>query len=992
MSRKFFASKFGRSAQPFLVILPILFFSFLPITAKAQIGGAVTGGVNIGGATTVSGVLSYSLLNPYPTGSPVTISGNINPAYNFLVMWYVLDCPLATTLQESNFEACSAYRHQIAPANAFTANLGVLAPGDHKIFFAGISQGAIYQGTPRTFTVANPPSSPPPTTTTIGANPPTIDSFTVSPSSGISVGDTATISWSTSNAAYCVLNAYADYELVYNSNVGSSIAIAQRPTSGTVSMKLLGTFFNPIQTRFINFWIMCNNTVNFQLVQVKKIVSVPFLQAPTVTVQADTQSILTAPQSCTSAANACGQTNTGTVINGSCSASIPANPAGYDTVCTSAANACGQRNSGTIGCNGSCNVSTPANPPTYGSSCTSAPNACGQTNSGTTGCNGSCTAAKPSDASCPVTPLAVVSCTSAANACGQTNTGTVINGSCSASIPANPAGYGAACTSSPNACGQRSTGTIGCNSLCSARTPATPASYGTACTSSPNACGQTNSGTIKCNGSCSARRPSNASCPASTPTASTAATAAPTAAQSCISAANACGSTSTGTVVHGVCNADVPATPAGYGAACTSSPNACGMTDVGTISCNGSCSAVEPSDLECPIVTLVNISQSCTSAPNACGQTNSGTMDEGVCDAETPDVPAGYGAACTSSPNACGQISTGAIQCNGSCSAQKPSDTSCASPEITSVSAISLQKTLPTPAFSASPSSIRYNGASTLLWSVASATSCTASGAWSGTKTRSGTFSTGNLTDDQTYTLTCTGANGYQFTKSITVAVAERARSSIEVQLTANPSSVSPGGSTILSWNATSPATSCTATGDWNGIFLPTSGLHQFGNITSTKVFTLSCMGGGQSAKVSLKVPVSTQTATKPPKSTDASTPPTPETPRAPSASETNNRANETTTTPSIFTDMRVGSEGNNVLILQKILNSDPATQIADSGPGSPGNEITYFGPRTRFAVIKFQEKYRDEILVPNGRTKGTGYIGSSTIQKLEALKAELGL
>lgn len=107
-------------------------------------------------------------------------------------------------------------------------------------------------------------------------------------------------------------------------------------------------------------------------------------------------------QSCTSSANACGQTNTGTYdCAGVCSASTPSNPAGYGNACTSAANACGVTSSGTIQCDGSCSATTPANPAGYGDPCTSAPNSCGQTNSGTIGCSGSCSATTPSDASCP---------------------------------------------------------------------------------------------------------------------------------------------------------------------------------------------------------------------------------------------------------------------------------------------------------------------------------------------------------------------------------------------------------------------------------------------------------------------------------------------------------------------------------------------------------------------------------------------------------------
>ena len=60
----------------------------------------------------------------------------------------------------------------------------------------------------------------------------------------------------------------------------------------------------------------------------------------------------------------------------------------------------------------------------------------------------------------------------------------------------------------------------------------------------------------------------------------------------------------------------------------------------------------------------------------------------------------------------------------------------------------------------ASPSTVLSGDAATLTWSSGNATSCSASGAWSGSKATSGSQSTGALTTSQTYTLTCTGTNG----------------------------------------------------------------------------------------------------------------------------------------------------------------------------------------------------------------------------------------
>ncbi len=78
---------------------------------------------------------------------------------------------------------------------------------------------------------------------------------------------------------------------------------------------------------------------------------------------------------------------------------------------------------------------------------------------------------------------------------------------------------------------------------------------------------------------------------------------------------------------------------------------------------------------------------------------------------------------------------------------------------------------------------------------------------------------------------------------------------------------------------------------------------------------------------------------------------------------------------------------GLDVSQLQKLLNSDPSTKIATFGVGSPGNETTYFGNRTAVAVIKFQEKYYKDVLVPASLARGTGFVGPLTIAKLNSIQ-----
>lgn len=60
-------------------------------------------------------------------------------------------------------------------------------------------------------------------------------------------------------------------------------------------------------------------------------------------------------------------------------------------------------------------------------------------------------------------------------------------------------------------------------------------------------------------------------------------------------------------------------------------------------------------------------------------------------------------------------------------------------------------------------------------------------------------------------------------------------------------------------------------------------------------------------------------------------------------------------TTPASFNrDLKLGSTGADVKALQIYLNAH-GFAVAAGGPGSSGNETTYFGPATQVALIKFQ-------------------------------------
>lgn len=72
------------------------------------------------------------------------------------------------------------------------------------------------------------------------------------------------------------------------------------------------------------------------------------------------------------------------------------------------------------------------------------------------------------------------------------------------------------------------------------------------------------------------------------------------------------------------------------------------------------------------------------------------------------------------------------------------------------------------------------------------------------------------------------------------------------------------------------------------------------------------------------------------------------------------------------------GSSGNDVKALQELLIKE--------GVYPEGKITGFFGNLTKQAVIRFQEKYADEILKPAGLTKGTGGVGPATRKKMNEL------
>jgi hypothetical protein len=166
----------------------------------------------------------------------------------------------------------------------------------------------------------------------------------------------------------------------------------------------------------------------------------------------------------------------------------------------------------------------------------------------------------------------------------------------------------------------------------------------------------------------------------------------------------------------------------------------------------------------------------------------------------------------------------------------------------------------PTVAIALSSTSITVGASSTLTWSSTHATSCTASGAWSGTQPTSGTLrETPSASGSSMFALSCSGAGGTaSASATLTVTAAPPAPT---VAISASPSSITVGESSTLTWSSTN-ATSCMASGAWSGA-QPISGtVDETPSASGSSMFALSCSGAGGTAMSSVTVNVAAVTVT----------------------------------------------------------------------------------------------------------------------------------
>ena len=159
-----------------------------------------------------------------------------------------------------------------------------------------------------------------------------------------------------------------------------------------------------------------------------------------------------------------------------------------------------------------------------------------------------------------------------------------------------------------------------------------------------------------------------------------------------------------------------------------------------------------------------------------------------------------------------------------------------------------VQHPLPTLSFSATPATITMGQSSTLSWSTANATSCTATGSWSGSKPVNGTLVV-SPTSDAKYQLSCTGPGGsVNATADVTVTAPQLP--DLALTLTATPVAVQLGGGYKLEWDSTH-ADACTASNAWTGDRPVDGNIIVNPTMIATHTYTLTCtrVAGGTITK-----------------------------------------------------------------------------------------------------------------------------------------------
>jgi hypothetical protein len=164
------------------------------------------------------------------------------------------------------------------------------------------------------------------------------------------------------------------------------------------------------------------------------------------------------------------------------------------------------------------------------------------------------------------------------------------------------------------------------------------------------------------------------------------------------------------------------------------------------------------------------------------------------------------------------------------------------------------------------PSQVVYGESTMLTWSSSGASSCAASGAWSGSRPLSGLAISSSLISTSTFSIECRNGLGQVQAASATVKVLPPAPSgpgttpgvspAPVVSLVADATEVMAGKSVKLAWSSQN-ATDCRASGAWQGA-RAVQGNETVGPLSTNSSFGLTCTGPGGSQAAAVNVTVTT--------------------------------------------------------------------------------------------------------------------------------------
>jgi hypothetical protein len=174
------------------------------------------------------------------------------------------------------------------------------------------------------------------------------------------------------------------------------------------------------------------------------------------------------------------------------------------------------------------------------------------------------------------------------------------------------------------------------------------------------------------------------------------------------------------------------------------------------------------------------------------------------------------------------------------------------------------------PTLALASTSVEVGKPTTITWSSANATSCTASGSWSGTLASSGSQTiTPAVVGTETFTLICTNLGGPSAAVSVSLNATAALVKPPAPTLTLGASSIHADTTTSLTWSSAG-ATSCTASGNananqagWEGTQAPSATFTITPDVPGSFVFSMYCSNGaGNSPTTSVTLTVTTPTDT----------------------------------------------------------------------------------------------------------------------------------